>query len=239
MDEQSAIRAGDGGFQVDVGGNTSLQGGQITSSEAAVQQGKNRFTTGGEPGPRVLSSMEDAADAARQHLQHQNPAREILRWCQHFGSGVAVADEHVLHPCHQPVDAEFAEAAVQWRVVLAWACERVFEPGRVDLQPGRPTQFDPLDGEAWRFVRRQPFLVGAVVWPRRRLSRFLQLLLTPAVPLTGLALRLLGLPALDFRDGLLVPVARSLSLGRQPDADEQDQADTCRSRARAAPDSKG
>ncbi|WP_302174903.1 hemagglutinin repeat-containing protein [uncultured Hydrogenophaga sp.] len=48
VDEQSAIRAGDGGFQVDVGGNTSLQGGQITSSESAVQQGKNRFNTGGD-----------------------------------------------------------------------------------------------------------------------------------------------------------------------------------------------
>lgn len=58
VDEQSAIRAGDGGFQVDVGGNTSLLGGQITSSQAAVQQGRNRFDTGGD---LVLSDLSNQA----------------------------------------------------------------------------------------------------------------------------------------------------------------------------------
>ena len=43
--EQSAIRAGDGGFQVEVGGNTDLQGGAITSTQAAVDSGVNSFTT--------------------------------------------------------------------------------------------------------------------------------------------------------------------------------------------------
>ncbi len=59
VDEQSAIRAGDGGFQVEVGGNTSLQGGQITSSETAVQQGNNRFNTGGD---LDLSDLTNQAD---------------------------------------------------------------------------------------------------------------------------------------------------------------------------------
>jgi len=47
VNEQSAIRAGDGGFQVSVAGDTTLTGGQITSTEQAVQNGSNRFTTGG------------------------------------------------------------------------------------------------------------------------------------------------------------------------------------------------
>ncbi len=34
--EQSAIRAGDGGFNVDVNGKTTLTGGQITSTQAAI-----------------------------------------------------------------------------------------------------------------------------------------------------------------------------------------------------------
>lgn len=59
VEEQSAIRTGDGGFQVDVGGNTSLQGGQITSSESAVQQGRNRFTTGGD---LLLSDLTNQAE---------------------------------------------------------------------------------------------------------------------------------------------------------------------------------
>ena len=47
VNEQSAIRAGDGGFQVEVKGNTTLTGGQITSTQAAVDNNKNTFTTGG------------------------------------------------------------------------------------------------------------------------------------------------------------------------------------------------
>ncbi|VWC28774.1 hemagglutinin repeat-containing protein [Burkholderia lata] len=43
--EQSGIKAGDGGYQVDVKGNTDLKGGVIASSEKAVQDGVNSLTT--------------------------------------------------------------------------------------------------------------------------------------------------------------------------------------------------
>ena len=43
--EQSGINAGDGGFQIDVKGNTDLKGAVITSSDAAVQNGVNSLTT--------------------------------------------------------------------------------------------------------------------------------------------------------------------------------------------------
>ena len=45
--EQSAIRAGDGGFQVQVQGDTVLKGGAITSTQAAVDTKRNDFGTGG------------------------------------------------------------------------------------------------------------------------------------------------------------------------------------------------
>lgn len=44
--EQSGIYAGDGGFNVRVKEHTGLKGGLITSSEAAEQNGRNRFQTG-------------------------------------------------------------------------------------------------------------------------------------------------------------------------------------------------
>ncbi|RQR43495.1 filamentous hemagglutinin N-terminal domain-containing protein [Burkholderia sp. Bp9131] len=44
--EQSGIQAGDGGFQVNVKGNTGLTGGLIASSDKAVQDGANSLTTG-------------------------------------------------------------------------------------------------------------------------------------------------------------------------------------------------
>ncbi len=45
--EQSAIRAGDGGFQVNVEGKTTLTGAQITSTQAAIDNNKNSFQSGG------------------------------------------------------------------------------------------------------------------------------------------------------------------------------------------------
>lgn len=45
--EQSGLKAGDGGFQVNVKGDTELKGGAITSTEKALQDNKNAFTTGG------------------------------------------------------------------------------------------------------------------------------------------------------------------------------------------------
>ena len=44
---QSGLKAGDGGFDVKVGGNTTLIGGVITSTDQAVNDNKNSFKTGG------------------------------------------------------------------------------------------------------------------------------------------------------------------------------------------------
>lgn len=44
--EQSGLKAGDGGFDVRVGGHTDLTGAVIASSDTAVQNGANRFSTG-------------------------------------------------------------------------------------------------------------------------------------------------------------------------------------------------
>jgi len=45
VQEQSGIRAGDGGFQIQVGGNTDLKGGVISSSEQAITDGRNSLAT--------------------------------------------------------------------------------------------------------------------------------------------------------------------------------------------------
>nr|WP_243667226.1 hemagglutinin repeat-containing protein [Pseudomonas brassicae] len=43
--EQSGIKAGDGGFDIRVGGNTDLVGAVISSSDKAVQEGRNQLVT--------------------------------------------------------------------------------------------------------------------------------------------------------------------------------------------------
>ncbi|HEX4511068.1 MAG TPA: hemagglutinin repeat-containing protein, partial [Burkholderiaceae bacterium] len=45
VQEQTGIKAGDGGFRVSVAGTTDLKGAVIESSQAAADQGKNSFTT--------------------------------------------------------------------------------------------------------------------------------------------------------------------------------------------------
>lgn len=44
---QSGIQAGDGGFDVNVRGDTTLTGAGIASTQAAVDAGRNHFATGG------------------------------------------------------------------------------------------------------------------------------------------------------------------------------------------------
>ncbi|CAI1728408.1 hemagglutinin repeat-containing protein [Serratia fonticola] len=46
--EQSALKAGDGGFIVDVRGDTTLIGGAILSTQEAIDRNNNYFNTGGE-----------------------------------------------------------------------------------------------------------------------------------------------------------------------------------------------
>jgi filamentous hemagglutinin len=48
VDQQAGVRAGDNGFKVNVQGDTTLTGGAITSTDKAIAQGKNSFTTGGQ-----------------------------------------------------------------------------------------------------------------------------------------------------------------------------------------------
>ncbi|MFT5532477.1 MAG: filamentous hemagglutinin [Burkholderiaceae bacterium] len=45
--EQSGIQAGDGGFNVNVAGNTTLSGGAVISTQKAIDDGVNRFVRGG------------------------------------------------------------------------------------------------------------------------------------------------------------------------------------------------
>ncbi|MBW9336880.1 hypothetical protein FEE59_25555, partial [Herbaspirillum sp. RU 5E] len=45
VNEQSGIRAGDGGFQINVAGNTDLVGAKIASTDKAAVEGKNSLKT--------------------------------------------------------------------------------------------------------------------------------------------------------------------------------------------------
>jgi filamentous hemagglutinin len=57
--EQSGIKAGDGGFQVAVKGDTDLKGGAITSTQQAINDNKNAFQTDGE---LTISDIQNKAE---------------------------------------------------------------------------------------------------------------------------------------------------------------------------------
>jgi filamentous hemagglutinin len=64
--EQSGIQAGDGGFKVAVTGNTDLKGSVIASTQKAVTDNKNSFTTGGT---LTTSDIQNKADYKAEAAQ--------------------------------------------------------------------------------------------------------------------------------------------------------------------------
>jgi len=61
VQEQSGIKAGDGGFQVSVGGNADLKGGVLGSSQAAIDQGHNLLLTGSLSASDLINKDEHSA----------------------------------------------------------------------------------------------------------------------------------------------------------------------------------
>lgn len=64
VQEQSGIKAGDGGFQVNVKGNTDLKGAVIASTDKAVQDDKNSLTTASLTTSDIQNKAEASADSS-------------------------------------------------------------------------------------------------------------------------------------------------------------------------------
>lgn len=64
VNEQSGIQAGDGGFQLNVKGNTDLTGAVITSTDKATQEGKNSLTTNTLTTSDINNSMSASASSS-------------------------------------------------------------------------------------------------------------------------------------------------------------------------------
>ena len=63
--EQSGIKAGDGGFNVKVQGNTDLKGGAITSTQEAIDNNINTFTTASLTSSDIQNRAEFKADGVQ------------------------------------------------------------------------------------------------------------------------------------------------------------------------------
>ena len=66
--EQSAIKAGDGGFNVHVKGNTDVKGGAIASTDQAIADDKNRLTTATLTGSDIQNKSEASASSSGINL---------------------------------------------------------------------------------------------------------------------------------------------------------------------------
>jgi filamentous hemagglutinin len=64
VNQQSGISAGDGGFQINVAGNTDLKGAVIASTNKAVQDGKNSLTTKTLTTSDLQNSMSGSASSS-------------------------------------------------------------------------------------------------------------------------------------------------------------------------------
>ncbi|MET3516420.1 filamentous hemagglutinin [Pseudacidovorax sp. 1753] len=61
---QSGLKAGDGGFDVSVKGDTTLVGGVIESTQAAIDKGRNSFETGGTLTIRDLQNVSQSSGSS-------------------------------------------------------------------------------------------------------------------------------------------------------------------------------
>ena len=61
---QSGLKAGDGGFDVNVKGDTTLNGGVIESTQAAIDKGRNSFETGGTLTIRDLQNVSQSSGSS-------------------------------------------------------------------------------------------------------------------------------------------------------------------------------
>lgn len=73
--EQSAIRAGDGGFDVRVAGKTELTGAQITSTQVAIDQGRNRYEA--KQGTSTTDLQNSASYSAQSASVRAAPASPV------------------------------------------------------------------------------------------------------------------------------------------------------------------
>jgi filamentous hemagglutinin len=93
--EQSGIRAGDGGFNVRVQGNTQLTGGQITSTQAAVDNQLNSFTTAGQTASEASNSgkltITDLQNSARFNAKSSSATIGIGSQLGSSGAGIGSA----------------------------------------------------------------------------------------------------------------------------------------------------
>ncbi|WP_258398740.1 hemagglutinin repeat-containing protein [Herbaspirillum rubrisubalbicans] len=61
--QQAGIMAGNGGFQINVKGNTDLKGAQIASTDQAVEQGRNSLTTGTLTSSEIQNRSQYSAES--------------------------------------------------------------------------------------------------------------------------------------------------------------------------------
>ncbi|RYF31151.1 MAG: hypothetical protein EOO23_03420, partial [Comamonadaceae bacterium] len=89
--EQSGIRAGDGGFQVNVQGKTDLKGGAITSTQKAIDNGVNVFDS---KGGITTSDVENSANySAKAVAVNLGSAMNLSGQLTPQGTGVGVGSD--------------------------------------------------------------------------------------------------------------------------------------------------
>ncbi|MCR8961061.1 hemagglutinin repeat-containing protein [Variovorax sp. S2] len=87
---QAGIKAGDGGFDVNVKGNTNLTGAVIESTQAAIDAGKNSFHTGGALTMSDLQNVSQSSGSSYSvggsvGLGYTTPSNPSPSWSPHEG----------------------------------------------------------------------------------------------------------------------------------------------------------
>ena len=87
--QQSGIKAGSGGFQVNVNGNTNLAGAVIESNQTAVDKGLNSLTTGSLTVSNIQNHADYSAESVSASIGGSMTGTAPMSNMTQFGNGVS------------------------------------------------------------------------------------------------------------------------------------------------------
>ena len=162
--QQSGIFTGDGGFDLDVGGKTTLIGGAITTTDAAVAAGRNNYTSlGGITTQDIENTTSYEGDAIQVGVSLGNTTGKPQATMNGLGYGTdGDSDSSTTHAGITGI-AGNSGITTGNRAEYAGALENVFDEQRVNEELGAQTQITQ------EFGKEAPKAVGDFASKREEL----------------------------------------------------------------------
>ncbi len=154
--QQSGIFTGDGGFDLDVGGKTTLIGGAITTTDAAVAAGRNNYTSlGGITTQDIENTTSYKGDAIQVGVSLGNTTDKPQATMNGLGYGTDGDSDSSMTRAGITGIAGNSGITTDNRAEYAGAFENVFDEQRVNEELGAQTQITQAFDQERRKIKTE------------------------------------------------------------------------------------